>query len=131
MSKFDLLTKPQSRTSLLNELQRLFNRYIRKRDKDRHCIYCSKPIEKTGEHCATAGHYLPVSTAAFLRFDTDNVHMAGLICNFRDDREKYRENLVKRIGEDRVKVLEKQQHSLSKMTRQEIVEKIEHFKNLK
>lgn len=119
-----------SRTRLLNDLQRLFNTYIRKRDHGKPCIYCLKPISRTGLHVATAGHYIPVSIAGGLRFDTDNVHLAGGDCNVKDDRVAYRRNLVARIGEDRVLVLEARQHSLAKMTTFEIREKITFFKKL-
>lgn len=131
MTKFASLKSAPSRTELINDLQRLFNRYIRQRDSGLPCIYCGKPITKTGEHVGTAAHYLPVSTSWALRFDPDNVHVAGLVCNMHDNRVKYRENLVKIIGEERVSLLERQQYSLAKMTTGEIVEKIEHFKNLK
>lgn len=117
------------RGKLVNQAQRLFNRYIRKRDKGKPCIYCGKPIN-SGFHGATAGHYLPVSTAESLRFDTDNVHLAGLLCNLHDDRSAYRQNLLLRIGEERVLALEKRQHELVRMTKSEIIDKIELFKRI-
>lgn len=130
MTKFSRLKSEPSRTELVNELQRIFNKFIRERDKGKPCIYCGKDILKSGEHVATAAHYLPVSTSAALRFEPLNVHLAGLICNFNDDRKAYRENLVRRIGDLPVRLLEMRQHSLEKLTREEIVEKIQHFKTL-
>lgn len=118
------------RTEKLKELQLVFNRYIRLRDEGRPCIYCGQPCLKWGEHFPTAGHYMPISTHAHLRFDTDNVHLAGMSCNVIDDRKAYRVNLIARIGLVRVEQLESNRRFLLKLTTPEIVEKITFFRKL-
>lgn len=125
-----MIRKPgKSRTQLMNELQELFNRYIRVRDKGKPCIYCGSKTY-SGYHFASAAHYLPVSIAPALRLDTDNVHLAGYDCNVADDRVKYRKNLLVRIGKTRVEALEASAKSLIKLTTPEIEEKITYFKGL-
>lgn len=124
------MTEVKSLSVLLKELQELFNAHIRHRDKGLGCIYCGEQCRGNSLHWPTAAHYLPVSTAGGLRFDTDNVHLGGASCNDKDDRVAYRANLVAKIGLERVELLEARQHTLYKMTKFEVMEKIALFKKL-
>ena len=67
--------KTKTLAKLKQEAQKIFNQYIRARDKGQPCISCGqhKPLQ--------AGHYFAVSTHDGLRFDEDNVHGECAYCN--------------------------------------------------
>lgn len=54
----------------LKDLQRIFNRYIRLRDKDEPCISC----KATTSNIWDAGHFRAVGSHPELRFEELNVH---------------------------------------------------------
>lgn len=107
------------------EAQREFNKFIRLRDYDQPCISCGKErvqIEmQQGWKVGGAwdcGHYLSVGAFPALRFEEDNAHKQCKSCNGGSGRfarksksvaESYRINLVKKIGEHRVRALERDQ----------------------
>lgn len=78
-----------------------FNAFIRNRDKDKGCISCGKPVTQ-------AGHFYSAGKFNILRFDEDNCHGQCQQCNFykEGNLKVYRENLIVRIGERRVKLLD-------------------------
>jgi hypothetical protein len=80
---------------LKNELQEIFNSYIRLRDKDQPCISCNE----SGKYLQ-AGHYFPVQGYDGLRFDEFNVNGECVRCNNFDDSHliHYGDNLKQRIG---------------------------------
>lgn len=121
-----------ARTQKLQKLQDVFNKYIRLRDRGKPCIYCGGAVIGFGNfgHSPSAAHYMPVSTSEAIRFDTDNVHLAGYTCNQKDDREVYRKNLIERIGKDRVEALERSGRYLAKFTISDLDEKIKYFRKL-
>lgn len=82
--------------------QKAFNAWIRKRDSDQPCISCGKFTT------LQAGHYHSAGKHNHLRFNEDNVNGQCLRCNYFDSSNalKYRMNLVKKIGEARVKKLD-------------------------
>jgi len=84
--------------------QRVFNDYIRLRDRDKPCVSCGRS-EAISWH---AGHYRTTKAASQLRFNEDNCHKQCDRCNvyLSGNIEEYRKELVKRIGEDRVQALE-------------------------
>lgn len=78
-------------------LIKIFNQFIRERDKDKPCISCGiRPSQD-------AGHYWPTSThpQPAMRFNEQNVHGQCRSCNrFKEgNRQGYREGLIKRYGE--------------------------------
>jgi hypothetical protein len=93
----------KSRREVLNDTQRVFNKFIRLRDDALPCISC-------GEHRNTydAGHYRSTAAAPQLRFNEDNVHKQCVHCNQHKSGNaiEYRIGLVKRIGTERVEALE-------------------------
>lgn len=123
-------TKSKTLSVLKNELQVLFNKFIRTRDKDKPCIYCGKPVNPKGKdgQAPSAAHFFPVSTSEAIRFDERNAALAHLECNCLDDRVAYKANLIARIGIEDFDVLEGLQHSLAKFSRFEIEEKINGYK---
>jgi hypothetical protein len=88
-------------------LQIVFNKYIRKRDEKKGCISCSTKVAEEFH----AGHYIP-TTYQYLRFNEYNVHKQCSKCNthLRGNQVAYRENLIKKIGLERVLILEADRH---------------------
>ena len=93
----------KSRREVLNDAQKVFNKFIRMRDENKPCISC-------GRENATwdAGHYRSVGAAPQLRFNEDNCHKQCVQCNQHKSGNavEYRIGLVTRIGADRVEALE-------------------------
>ena len=102
---------------LLKDAGEVFNRWIRLRDHNEPCISCGKHQQKYD-----AGHYVPVSKSSFLRFNEHNVNKECGGCNCFDEGHLigYRQNLVKKIGEENVKWLEENRHTVKRWTRQEL-----------
>jgi hypothetical protein len=92
-----------------DKAQKMFNAYIRQRDKNDGCISCDKPATWSGGLWA-AGHYKTVGSRPDLRFNEDNVSRQ---CNFDCNQKKsgnvlaYRKKLIKKIGIERVEFLER------------------------
>jgi hypothetical protein len=124
----ELKAKVKSRTDWLNEAQVVFNRWIRKRDANQPCISCGKPL-KAGN--IDAGHYYSAFAHSALRLNEDNVHsQCSRPCN-KDksgDLINYREGLIKRIGEERIALLEYHSKLQKKWEIDELKELISHYK---
>lgn len=107
--------------------QKYFNKYIRLRDRDLPCISCQGNCGKVD-----AGHYIAQGSSGALRYNEDNVHAQGVGCNRwkHANLVEYRVNLVKKIGEDRVKWLEAHRHDVKKWSREELEEIINKYKQL-
>jgi len=97
-----MIKKPLPLPKLMQKAQRIFNSYIRKRDQDKPCITCGKYKIEHACHFYSAGHY------SALRFNEDNVHGGCLQCNYfkHVSGNEYRRNLAKRIGDQRVLLLD-------------------------
>lgn len=106
-------------SDLKKQVQRVFNKYIRLRDKDLPCISCQKRVES-----GDCGHYIAQGSSGFLRYHEDNCHLQCTSCNrFKHGNLiLYRMGLVDRIGEERVKFLEDNVNTLKKWTREELQE---------
>ena len=90
--------------------------YIRARDKDKPCICCNKPL---GDEYH-AGHFLESGNNPSVRYDEDNIHGQRVDCNYfkGGDSGDYKENLIKRIGSQRVqKLLESKKVSVKRTAR--------------
>ena len=112
----------------LNLLQKVFNAYIRARDKDDFCISCWTPLKGRK---FDAGHYRSVGSNPQLRFHEENVWGQCVPCN-RDKHGnliQYRKSLILKIGVDKVEYLENL-NSSQKLSIPEIKEKIRHYKEL-
>lgn len=100
--KNDLKTKKD----YVNDLQPIFNTYIRLRDIKKPCISCGKPADPNEKR--DAGHFKPAGSKPQLRFDEDNCHSQCVACN-RDKHGNihgYRPRLILRIGKKRVERLD-------------------------
>ena len=121
-----------SLSTLTAKLDKEFSKYIRLRDAMPggvfRCISCGdiKPIQK-----ADCGHYFSrrhMST----RFDEDNCHAECSACN-RFDAEHlhgYRENLVRKIGEQRFQLLEVKAHETRKWSHFELEMLVKYYRAL-
>jgi len=109
-----------------NELQKIFNLFIRLRDKNQPCISCGKKLPEKYD----AGHFHSVGSSPSLRFDERNVHAQCVHCN-RDKHgnvHEYRIGLIQRVGIDIVNDLEKNRHVPSHLSTPEIIDFIELYK---
>ena len=86
------------------EAQKRFNAYIRKRDEGNGCISCGNTDRQMH-----AGHFKSQGGNGNLRFNEDNCHMQCSICNnhLSGNLIPYKENLIKKIGQERVDALDK------------------------
>lgn len=118
--------KLMSHKDWLNLLQKVFNTYIRQRDKNKPCISCRTPL--LGRKF-DAGHYRSVGSNPQLRFNELNVWGQCVPCN-RDKHGnliEYRKGLIQRIGVEKVEILENENKS-AKLTIPEIQELIKDYK---
>ena len=88
----------------LKETQSCFNKYIRTRDERLPCVSCGKYHE--GQY--HAGHFYTTASRPDLRYNEDNCHKQCSVCNnhLSGNIHGYREELIKRIGQERVDGLE-------------------------
>lgn len=88
----------------VGDVKKIFQKWVRKRDKDLPCISCGN----TGDRLWDGGHYKKSELYRGVIFNEDNVHKQCRKCNsYLDGNEaNYRNGLVERIGEKRVKALE-------------------------
>lgn len=113
-----------SHSEWLNLFQKVFNTYIRTRDKNSRCISCGTSNGQM--HC---GHYRAVSVAPQLRFNEDNCAKQCARCNtyLSGNLINYRIALIEKIGLERVEKLENDNSNL-KISIPEIKEKIKEYK---
>lgn len=123
----------KSRNELVLILQKEFNKFIRKRDLINDsvfkCINCSK-MKNVSK--MDAGHYLAVSTHPSVRFNEFNVHGQCSYCNrfSSSGHLNYKENLIKKIGIDNFNRLIHKSNYPLKLTKQEILELIKHYRSI-
>lgn len=87
----------------LNDAQKIFNTFIRKRDEGLNCVSCGKQPKKKN-----AGHYRSVGSCPELRFEELNVHLQCERCNQYQGGNLiwYRKYLKIRIGIKKIEWLE-------------------------
>lgn len=120
--------KLKTHKDYLKDFEKVFNEYIRKRDKGQPCISCQKPY---GEFTESAGHYFPAGSNGSIRFDEDNVHLqCWFFCNKNrhGNQVEYLPNLIKKIGQQRFDELSERRNEPLKLSMPEIKEKIKHYK---
>lgn len=106
---------------------KVFNSYIRERDKSLGCISCDSG---KADH---AGHYMNAGQHSALQFDENNVHGQCIACNCyrHGNLIRYRQGLVNKIGETAVKELEQTANLVKKWSRHELEEIIRYYGNIK
>ena len=123
------MKKKKSLPKLKSELQILFNSFIRKRDEGLPCISCGKYKSDI-----QAGHFYAVKGYDGLRYFEDNVHGECSGCNCFDESHLigYGENIIERIGEERLAALKQRAADYKmngyKWSRSELEEKIAYYK---
>jgi len=115
----------KSHKDYIQDLQKVFNTYIRKRDELKPCVSCG--VFKAEEF--HAGHYI-ATTYQYLRFNELNVWKQCSKCNthLRGNSIPYRMELINRIGIEAVEKLEHDRNKLFKITIPEIKKLIEYYK---
>lgn len=103
--KKEIKEKLMTKGNYLEIAQKVFNTYIRLRDKGLPCISCDKPLR---ENDINASHFFSVGSSPNLRFNEDNVHNSCIRCNkeLHGNLLEYRIRLPKRIGLGRLEALE-------------------------
>lgn len=128
------ITKIKSLSTLKADLQKVFNTFIRLRDTRYSngqaffvCISCGEP---KGLDQMNAGHLYPVGSNEAIRYDEDNAWGQCIGCNLHKHGNQlaYYKNLVRKIGQSRVDLLEVKRKSLSKMARFEVEHLIAEYK---
>lgn len=144
--KKDKANLPGKRESLLTdkshgehvqELQLAFNAFIRVRDYGKPCPTCGSLHPRMIDGIQwDAGHYLSVGAHPELRFDEDNCHRQCRWCNcaYSDGMvhgvvtsRQYREELERRIGPERLAVLEGP-HEPKHYTTEELIALKKHYR---
>lgn len=110
----------------LKEAQKVFNQYIRLRDKNQTCISCGSKLASKYD----AGHFYSMGGHKAVTFDEDNVHAQCVACNqFKSGNLiNYREGLIKRIGEAKLNDLSQRANQTRKYTNDELKELIKTYK---
>jgi len=107
------------------DAQKVFNKYIRLRDKGKNCISCDKKAlkENAGHMYSAGGHYN-------VRFDENNVFSGCEHCNtfLSGNLIPFRENLIKRIGYESFEKLTIDSQITRKFTIEELKQIIETYK---
>lgn len=115
--------KLKTHKDYLNDLQKVFNEFIRLSQKGNTCISCPNPAP------TDAGHYRSVGAHPELRFEEKNVNLQCRKCNgyWGGNLIEYRKGLVKKYGVEVVEWLEGP-HDPVKLSIPEIKEKIEYYR---
>ena len=102
--------------------------YIRLRDKNKPCICCGEPLGDDFH----AGHFWESGNFPFLRFNEDNIHGQKASCNIfkGGDSGFYRDNLIKRIGIERVEYLDNNRSNKTKLSADDYREIEKYYKDL-
>ena len=121
--------KTKTLGKLKQDAQKVFNAYIRERDRDKPCVSCG------AYNTLQAGHYYAVGGYDGLRFNEDNVHGECARCNCWDESHLigYGKNIEERIGKEELLSLHKAAADYKmngyKFTRSEVQEVIDKYKN--
>jgi len=126
--KKELKEKQKTHKDYLKELQLIFNKYIRLRDKKKPCISCNKKFKPNEKY--DAGHYYSVGAYPNIRFNEFNVHAQCVRCNqhLHGNIHNYTNGIKERIGNDDFEYLNSIKNISNKLTISEIKEKKEYYK---
>lgn len=127
MNSSQIIKHQNKSTPALKKLAiKVFNSWIRKRDEGQPCISCGS------FNTAHASHFYSAGKHTNLRFNEDNCHLACVHCNYFEHGNllPYRENLIKKIGLERVEKLDLlSKVRITKQDRFLYLEIIETYKN--
>jgi len=119
-----LKAKLETPSQTRNKLQKVFNHWVRLRDKKDNCISCGKKAKNYH-----AGHLYSVGRFPELRFNPDNCHKQCEHCNvfLHGNGNKYRINLEKKIGKEKLIKLDQKAGKPVKLLKHEVKEHIEYY----
>jgi len=108
----------KTNSDYIRELQVIFNKFIRLRDKDKGCISCNKPLNTKFD----AGHFYSTGSYPELRFNEDNVFGQCVHCNQHKHGNliEYSLNLPKRTTKERFNKLSELSNTPRKYTIEEL-----------
>ena len=111
---------------LMKKAQKVFNTWIRKRDKGKPCVSCGKALGSKFD----CGHYYSSGGHKNVTFDEDNCNGQCVHCNqhLHGNLLNYQIGIAKRIGADRLIELNGRAHKTRKFTREELKEIIKKYK---
>ena len=98
--------KIKTHSDFLKDFEKVFNEFIRVRDKDQPCISCGA---EAGKYTMSAGHHFPAGSFGNIRFDEINVNgQCWFNCNKNQHGNfpNYKVGLTERIGKEEYKKLE-------------------------
>ena len=135
MDKQDKKRRKQIKESLKTvkdyhkDCQKIFNTYIRLRDKGKTCISC-KALMDDRVRKYDAGHYFSQGGHGSVRYNEDNCHAQCVYCNrhLHGNIHFYQIKLRERIGDNRFDLLESQSNIYKKWTIEELKELIGEYK---
>jgi len=118
--------KLKTHSDWIQELQKVVNTFIRKRDEGKQCISCKHPLR--GKY--DAGHFYSAGAYPNLRFNEDNIHGQCVRCNrdLHGNLNEYRPRLLERIGQERMQALEEKRNEIFKPSIPEIIFQIAEYK---
>ena len=110
----------------MKEAQKVFNQYIRLRDKHKPCVSCESKLGSKYD----AGHYFSSGGHKAVTFDEDNVHGQCVACNQykHGNLLNYQIGIEKRIGADRLLQLHEKAYQTRKYSADELQELIKKYK---
>jgi len=127
--KVDAVTRESLKTKkdYLLIAQKVFNTYIRLRDKGKPCISCDKQLR---DNDINASHYFSVGSSPNLRFNEDNVHNSCIRCNkeLHGNISEYAIKLPLRIGKERFEQLIQDRNKSALYSIDEVKEIISKYK---
>jgi|TARA_R110000851_G_scaffold272661_2_gene425402 hypothetical protein len=96
----DFKQSVKTKAKWLEELQTVFNQYVRLRDINEGCISCDKPSNWNGQWHAS--HYYSRGHSSSLRFNLLNVHKSCSVCNshLSGNIGEYKPRIIEKIGID-------------------------------
>lgn len=118
--------KLKTQSEWLKELQKVFNEFIRLRDKNKPCISCGKTL--SGKY--DAGHFFSVGAYPNIRFNEYNVHGQCVECNQHKhgNINEYVIRLPMRIGREHFEELQELRTKPLLLTIPEIKDLISEYK---
>lgn len=117
---------------LTQELQPVFNAWVRTRDVDEPCISCGRYDHEIPDHHTggkwDCGHYRSVGACPELRFEPLNAHKQCKYCNkdLSGNVVEYRLRLTDRIGQEALAWVEGP-HEPKKYTREQLLDMRKHY----
>ena len=119
--------KVKTLSKFKKELDAVFSKYIRQRDKGQ-CYTCPRRDDPKNMQC---GHFIPRQYLS-LRFSEINCHCQCYACNmlYNGQPSAYALKLQRQYGDGILQTLERERHKITKLTPVWYMEMIEKYQNL-